>query len=151
MKRNLSQYYKNMPPPAPKAALEYFFNDQKEGKPYDDIEEGKKRVTGMLNSFINMIMKKDDEATHQYRGNPTNVNIPITSELYDRVRFSGYNYQKLDTGCAVQINGNIEIEVSNADITKEDVDIIVNVTNSLVNHDEGLAKKIRKAGAGKVV
>jgi len=45
----------------------------------------------------------------------------------------------------------VEIEVSNADITKEDVDIIVNVTNSYLNHDGGLAYAIRKGGAGSKV
>jgi O-acetyl-ADP-ribose deacetylase (regulator of RNase III) len=78
-----------------------------------------------------------------------NVNIPISSELYDRVRFSGYKYTK--DGYTATINGNVSIEISKADITKENVDIIVSVTNSQLNHDGGLAKVIRKAGAGKAV
>lgn len=102
----------------------------------------------MLDSFIKFIMK-DETPVHQYRGTPIMVNIPITAELYDKVRFAGYKYTK--EGYTATINGNVHIEVSNADITKEDVDVIVNVTNSQLNHDEGLAKAIRKAGAGKVV
>jgi len=54
-------------------------------------------------------------------------------------------------GYTATINGNLDVEVSNADITKEAVDVIVSVTNSLLNHDGGLAKAIRKAGAGKAV
>jgi hypothetical protein len=77
------------------------------------------------------------------------VNIPIDSSLYDRVRFTGYKYTK--DGYTATINGSIDIEVSNADITKEAVDVIVSVTNSQLNHDEGLAKAIRKAGSGKTV
>lgn len=150
-KHSASQYYKNLPPgkaPPPKAPVEYFFNDEKEGKPYDDIEEGKKRVRGMLDSFIKFIMK-DEVAAHQYRGNPNMVNIPITSELYDKVRFTGYKYTK--DGYTATINGNVNVQVSNDDITKEDTDIIVSVTNSQLNHNNGLANAIRKAGAGKTV
>jgi len=45
-----SQYYKNLPPAREmiKDTRGYFFSDQKEGNPYDDIEEGKKRVRGMF-------------------------------------------------------------------------------------------------------
>ena len=84
----------------------------------------------MLASFMKMVktMSKDEVAAHQYRGNPSNVNIPITSELYDRVRFTGYKYTK--DGYTATINGNLDVEVSNADITKEAVDVIVSVTNS---------------------
>jgi hypothetical protein len=42
--------------PAPKPAAEYFFNDQKEGKPWDEIVEGKKREKGLLASFMKMVM-----------------------------------------------------------------------------------------------
>lgn len=56
------------------------------------------------------------------------MNIPIDSELYNRVRFTGYKYTK--DGYTATINGNIDVEISNADITKEEVNVIVSVTNS---------------------
>ena len=75
-----------------------------------------------------MVMSKDEVAAHQHRGNAKNVNIPIDSEFYNRVRFTGYKYTK--DGYTATINGNIDVEISNADITKEEVNVIVSVTNS---------------------
>lgn len=77
------------------------------------------------------------------------VSIPITEELYNRVRFTGYNYTK--EGYTATINGDVTVQVTNADITKENSDIIVNVNNSQLNHEHGVATAIRKAGGGKVV
>jgi hypothetical protein len=47
-----------------KDATEYFFNDQKEGKPWDEIEEGKKRERGMLASFMKMMKFSEDVPNH---------------------------------------------------------------------------------------
>ena len=63
-KKSASQYYKNAPPVPQKAAPEYFFNDQKEGKPWDEIEEGKKRERGMFAKFLRVMTFKEEVPTH---------------------------------------------------------------------------------------
>ena len=62
---------------------DYFFNDQKADNPYDSVEAAKKRELGLIASMMKLMKNKSDEQNHLYRGKPTNVNIPMTKDIYD--------------------------------------------------------------------
>ena len=64
--------------------------------------------------MIKLMTNKDDAENHLYRGNAQNVNIPIAKELYDQIRFIGYNYKK--DGYKATINDDVTIELLDGDM-----------------------------------
>ena len=68
---------------------------------------------GKITGFFNKLKKKEEEdpCKHCYAGSINNVGIPITFELYNRVRAARYKYKADHKIFSVIINNNIRITI----------------------------------------
>jgi hypothetical protein len=102
---------------------------------------------GKISGFFKGLKKQEeDPCKHCYGGSINNVWIPITFDIYNRVRAARYNYKADHRIFSVIINNNIRISIVQNDITKEKVGAIVNGANSGMILGGGLAGAIKKAG-----
>jgi hypothetical protein len=91
-------------------------------------------------------MKKTEHKC-MFGGNKDNVYIPITYDYFNWVGLTReYEKHQVMGKSSIVINNQVIIQIVHANITKEKVDAIVNVTNSNLVLDGGLGFAIKKEG-----